>query len=344
MSNLESELDIVINDEGEMEEIGKSISEGVSMKRIGRAPETDKDVFIESIKHNTVVFESVFKRAEIGLKRSGSMEICGDLRTRLLKVLEKDKQVLSKGTVTDICTEVEMANIQASKKIETPKNLPSIQSQLENHKENTGQRHKQPQIPEKPKKDKKELWASKQAILLKEQECTRNRRHWSRGCLLERSQTFSTFKTVQTREIEASSHTLPSVGTGPSDGILRVSAETVAQVLTNKIDAIFIDCRFEYEYNGGHIAGAKNIMTQIGIMLLFNSLLDKQPQKLTLIFYCEYSSVRAPKLASYLRNEDRRNSNYPSLYFPNVYIMEGGYKEFYKQYPEHCVPCNYIPM
>ena len=35
----------------------------------------------------------------------------------------------------------------------------------------------------------------------------------------------------------------------------------------------------------------------------------------------------------YLRSQDRllNSDNYPSLYYPEVYILDGGYKAFYEQ-------------
>ncbi|EHY65024.1 hypothetical protein NERG_02080 [Nematocida ausubeli] len=134
------------------------------------------------------------------------------------------------------------------------------------------------------------------------------------------------------------------MGTGPSDSILRVSAETVASLI-NTAGVILIDCRFEYEYTGGHIKTAVNITTQNEMKKFFNGMVaSRKDSSLIIILYCEYSSVRAPRLAISLRNEDRLTSTYPHLRFPNVYVMSGGYRDFYRSYSEHCVPCSYIPM
>lgn len=62
---------------------------------------------------------------------------------------------------------------------------------------------------------------------------------------------------------------------------------------------IIVDCRFEYEYNGGHIIGAVNINTKDALDAL---LLDNPKTKRCLIvFHCEYSSHRAPRLYVFLK-------------------------------------------
>ena len=36
--------------------------------------------------------------------------------------------------------------------------------------------------------------------------------------------------------------------------------------------------------------------------------------------------------------------NYPKLHFPEVYLLEGGYKAFYESHKELCDPIDYKPM
>jgi M-phase inducer tyrosine phosphatase len=65
-----------------------------------------------------------------------------------------------------------------------------------------------------------------------------------------------------------------------------------------------IDCRFEYEYAGGHIPGAININTTAGVeeALLSNSFAPRPSmsadgsKKTILIFHCEFSAKRGPTL------------------------------------------------
>lgn len=70
------------------------------------------------------------------------------------------------------------------------------------------------------------------------------------------------------------------------------------------------------------------------------------PKKELLVFHCEFSSERAPNLSRFLRKLDRgvNEGAYPKLHFPEMYILEGGYKGFYQEYPDLCVPKNYLPM
>ncbi|KAI4291021.1 hypothetical protein PAPHI01_0295 [Pancytospora philotis] len=132
---------------------------------------------------------------------------------------------------------------------------------------------------------------------------------------------------------------LPTIGPGRSDAILRISPETAASLLTAQIkrDCLFVDARFGYEYRGGHIRGAVSMEDGGAVEELLGSAK-------TLIFYCEYSSIRGPTLARRLRNADRRTNEYPKLSCPEVYVLEGGYSRFYKEYPLLCDPEGYVRM
>ncbi|CAC5420957.1 STG [Mytilus coruscus] len=90
--------------------------------------------------------------------------------------------------------------------------------------------------------------------------------------------------------------------------------------------------------------GAINLPTREMISEFLNTQLTNRPQ--ILIFHCEFSSERGPKLCRFLRNTDRHlnGERYPHLYYPEVYILDGGYKEFYHNGKELCLPRNYIPM
>ncbi|KAL3320189.1 hypothetical protein Ciccas_001127 [Cichlidogyrus casuarinus] len=77
----------------------------------------------------------------------------------------------------------------------------------------------------------------------------------------------------------------------------------------------------------------------------FNASFLKDPAFMV-IFHCEFSSQRAPSLATFLRSIDRKSNfeRYPFLFFPEIYIMKGGYSAFYKKYPNLCVPNGYTSM
>lgn len=61
-----------------------------------------------------------------------------------------------------------------------------------------------------------------------------------------------------------------------------------------------IDCRFAYEYIGGHIQGATNMDTQEAVMKHFfpNGIdqFEQSDQRHIVIFHCEFSSHRGPKM------------------------------------------------
>ncbi|AFM98112.1 Mitotic phase inducer phosphatase [Encephalitozoon hellem ATCC 50504] len=132
---------------------------------------------------------------------------------------------------------------------------------------------------------------------------------------------------------------LPTLGPGKSDSIQRISVDVAKQVIEGvyNIDYLVIDCRFPYEFQGGHIVNAVNISSTKELGLLF-----RRPK--ALIFHCEFSSIRAPRLAQYLRNMDRMKNPYPLLTIPEVYVMEGGYRKFYSKYPDLCDPKGYVTM
>lgn len=50
--------------------------------------------------------------------------------------------------------------------------------------------------------------------------------------------------------------------------------------------------------------------------------------------------------ARFLRQCDRANhaDSYPSLSYPELYLLEGGYKAFYERHIHLCSPRDYLPM
>ena len=64
-----------------------------------------------------------------------------------------------------------------------------------------------------------------------------------------------------------------------------------------------------------------------------------------IIFHCEFSQKRGPEMYAALREIDRRlHMNwYPQLFYSEIYILEGGYKQFYESHPQLCQG-GYVPM
>ncbi|XP_054167237.1 M-phase inducer phosphatase-like [Oppia nitens] len=159
------------------------------------------------------------------------------------------------------------------------------------------------------------------------------------------------------------SYALPLVR-GKHQDLKSISAAVLAQLLEdNYSDAIaeytVIDCRYPYEYNGGHIRGAKNVFTKEAILEDYINNKTQKPsepqekentrddnKRQILIFHCEFSSERGPTLSRFLRNNDRwvNKDVYPRLHHPEVYLLEGGYKAFFEMYPNLCEPSSYLPM
>ncbi|XP_052866735.1 M-phase inducer phosphatase-like [Anopheles cruzii] len=150
-----------------------------------------------------------------------------------------------------------------------------------------------------------------------------------------------------------------------------ISGETMARLVRGEFQqkvASFkiIDCRYPYEFEGGHIRGAKNLYTHEQII---EELIKSKTERPTIdepseqngqqqqdsssvtrrniiVFHCEFSSERGPKLSRFLRNHDRilNSDSYPALHYPEVYLLHGGYKEFFKAHSSLCDPIAYRPM
>ena len=127
------------------------------------------------------------------------------------------------------------------------------------------------------------------------------------------------------------------------------------------VDEYFIlDCRYPYEYEGGHIPGALNIWSRDSLLEQFFSSpkYTSSSRRRIIIFHCEFSSQRAPNMyaslslsrsfsclhlspilscfrSRFMRELDRKKNGmaFPKLYYPELYLLDGGYKAFYEQFP-----------
>jgi len=129
------------------------------------------------------------------------------------------------------------------------------------------------------------------------------------------------------------------------NGMRYICPSTVCNLLEGRYEKKFfiIDCRFDYEFDGGHIQDAINIKTEEEVE---STLLREPSEEIMLVFHCEFSSHRAPRLYQYLRKKDRElhTESYPKLFYPELYVIQGGYKRFFEEYPELCNPSSYVPM
>jgi rhodanese-related sulfurtransferase len=147
---------------------------------------------------------------------------------------------------------------------------------------------------------------------------------------------------------------LPTI-TGQHPDLKSVSPNTVSQLIkgqySHEVDTFHvIDCRYPYEFEGGHIQNAINIWQRDDILQKLIQSDRQRPSKTQkrtiIIFHCEFSSERGPKMCRLLRKMDRdaHKDCYPSLHYPELYILKGGYKDFHERHLELCFPRAYKPM
>lgn len=146
---------------------------------------------------------------------------------------------------------------------------------------------------------------------------------------------------------------LPTVD-GKHQELKYITPEIMVQAMSGQyndlVERLFvIDCRYPYEYEGGHIKGALNLHQedQIEDYFLRNPILPECPEKrVLLVFHCEFSSERGPRMCRYVRKRDRdlNEKEYPNLHYPELYILKGGYKDFFPLHTSVCEPQAYRPM
>jgi hypothetical protein len=151
----------------------------------------------------------------------------------------------------------------------------------------------------------------------------------------------------------SSPHTLPLIKRSKHNDLASITPSTLVDLMNgkyeNEIGQFYIfDARYPYEYEGGHIEGAENGYFKDKILeKLFQAPLQcENGKRLVLIFHCEFSSERGPRLMREVRERDRllNKDIYPHLNYPEMYLLEGGYKAFFELFNEKCEPRFYLPM
>jgi hypothetical protein len=109
----------------------------------------------------------------------------------------------------------------------------------------------------------------------------------------------------------------------PEHGSLpRITHETMVNVLDGHYEQIYdqvliVDCRFEYEYEGGHILGAENYNDK---EQLSQRLFKSCPSANTLVvLHCEYSNHRAPLMFVFISRCLNRSLLTPVL-GPRIFV------------------------
>ncbi|XP_041828867.1 M-phase inducer phosphatase 2 [Melanotaenia boesemani] len=143
---------------------------------------------------------------------------------------------------------------------------------------------------------------------------------------------------------------LPTVE-GKHQDLKYITSEMMVAALSGKFDlveqVIVIDCRYPYEFEGGHIKGALNLHheDQVEDYLLKTPIVPSGSKKrVIIIFHCEFSSERGPRMCRFVRKRDRAMNEYPKLHYPELYILKGGYKDFFPHFQSQCEPQSYRPM
>uniref|UniRef100_A0A8C2ZP63 M-phase inducer phosphatase n=1 Tax=Cyclopterus lumpus TaxID=8103 RepID=A0A8C2ZP63_CYCLU len=144
---------------------------------------------------------------------------------------------------------------------------------------------------------------------------------------------------------------LPTVD-GKHQDLKYITPDTMVAALSDKFNhlveqVIVMDCRYPYEFDGGHIKGALNLHQedQVEDFLLKTPIVPSYPDKrVVIIFHCEFSSERGPRMSRFVRERDRAANEYPNLHYPELYILKGGYKDFFPHFQSQCEPQSYRPM
>lgn len=145
---------------------------------------------------------------------------------------------------------------------------------------------------------------------------------------------------------------------GDHEDLKSITPETLAALIRGEFNDLIgsfkiVDCRYPYEFDGGHIQGAVNLYSKdlIERMLLdpltITPIIQPESDKRNiLVFHCEFSWERGPNLSRCLRKLDRQRNkdHYPALHYPEVYLLHGGYEKFYKEQRNLCSPQGYRPM
>ncbi|KAM9786653.1 M-phase inducer phosphatase 2 isoform X2 [Syngnathus typhle] len=146
-------------------------------------------------------------------------------------------------------------------------------------------------------------------------------------------------------------YALPTVH-GKHQDLKYITGETVVAAMKGEFShlvdrIIIIDCRYPYEYDGGHIKGALNLYLEDEVedFLLQTPVVPLCPDKrIIVMFHCEFSSERGPRMCRYVRERDRSMNDYPKLHYPELYVLKGGYKEFFPLFQMQCEPESYRTM
>ncbi|XP_033844346.1 M-phase inducer phosphatase 2 [Periophthalmus magnuspinnatus] len=181
------------------------------------------------------------------------------------------------------------------------------------------------------------------------------------SCLLQRSKSFCQTEIEKLLDRDEGSadligdftktFVLPTVG-GKHQDLKYITPDMMVAALNGQFNhlveqLIVIDCRYPYEFEGGHIKGALNLHQedQVEDFLLKKPIIPSgEDKRVVIVFHCEFSSERGPRMCRFVRERDRAMNEYPNLHYPELYILKGGYKDFFPIFQTQCEPQSYRPM
>jgi M-phase inducer tyrosine phosphatase len=109
-----------------------------------------------------------------------------------------------------------------------------------------------------------------------------------------------------------------------------------------------IDCRFKYEFNGGHILNAININSKNNLREFIQTTNFESVN--LLVLHCEFSQQRGPAMydkflqfnirAGFILECQKKFKGK----IPRICILDGGYAGFFKEFSNMCTPSSYTMM
>jgi len=158
---------------------------------------------------------------------------------------------------------------------------------------------------------------------------------------------------VFSNEIQRPRSCIPLLDTAKDGESEKLSVQQVARLLKGPLELtigektvkfskmVIVDARYKYEYEGGHIKDAVSIPKEVDEVWrgeishqFFKGDRAAEGANTVVIFHCEFSSKRGPAMKDWFREHDRGLNLYPALYYPHVFLMEGGYKQFYNTFKD----------
>ena len=144
---------------------------------------------------------------------------------------------------------------------------------------------------------------------------------------------------------DCESHSRNQIQQTDESGFPYMTPKELSELITDHIskdidNLVILDARFDYEFRGGRIIGAKNILSTAQLIGVYHRYLNT---KTVIVFYCEFSQTRSPCLIKQFRAYDRSKHTHPDIAYPNIYLLQGGYKRFYAEYPNFTTG-GYIKM